>query len=289
MDLENNTTSAPGPDGKIDPSGAWIINLSSLLTSRDNLRQAVADLVELRSALPSVSLDGATLAFDGARVAFAAQSLGSMVGTDFMAVAQTPNTFVQNGVLNVPGGGVIGLLLGSPTFGPIILGGLGQAGVHPGTPEFGQFITAAQTVVDSADPINFASATANKNLLAQEVVGGNSPVPGDISIAACGSKCYDANGKWLPDQVIPNTSAGFPLSGGNPIIAALGLSTITTTTQSATGIRGVVRFTNGVHSSLLDPTTSPQTTVEMQTEAVSFLATGGAAVLVVNTSVIRTQ
>jgi alpha-beta hydrolase superfamily lysophospholipase len=289
MDLSNNATGAPGPDGKIDGSGAYFINLTSLLTTRDSLREAVADLLELRSALPSVSLDGATLAFDGARVAFAGISLGSIVGTNFMAVAQTPNTYVQSAVLNVPGGGVVGLLIGSPTFRPVILGGLAQAGVLPGTPAFGQFLTAAQTVVDSGDPINYAFATANKNILGQEVVGGNSPVAGDISIAACGSKCYDANGKWLPDQVIPNTSDGFPLSGGNPIIAALGLSTITTTTQSATGIRGVVRFTNGVHSSLLDPTTSPQTTVEMQTEAVSFLATGGNAVQVVNTSVIRTQ
>jgi pimeloyl-ACP methyl ester carboxylesterase len=289
MDLSNNTTSAPGPDGKIDSSGTYFINLSSLLTSRDNLREGVADLLELRSALPSVSLDGATLAFDGARVSYVGQSLGSIEGAMFMAVAQTPGTYVQNAVLNVPGGGIVGLLLGSPTFSPIILGGLAQAGVLPGTPAFGQFVTAAQTVADSGDPINYAGATANKNILAQEVVGGNAPVAGDISIAACGSKCYDANGKWLPDQVIPNAVAGFPLSGGNPLIAALGLSTITTTTQSATGIRGVVRFTNGVHSSLLDPTTSPQTTVEMQTEAASFLATGGAAVQVVNTSVIRAQ
>src|SRR5690348_1092147 len=44
MDLENNATGAPGPDGKIDPSGTYIINLNSLLTSRDNLREAVADL-----------------------------------------------------------------------------------------------------------------------------------------------------------------------------------------------------------------------------------------------------
>lgn len=289
MDLENNTTGAPGPDGKIDGSGAYFINLTSLLTSRDNLREGVADLLELRSALPGVSVDGATLAFDSARIAFAGQSLGSIEGTMFMAVAQTPNTYVQNAVLNVPGGGIVGLLLGSPTFAPIILGGLAQAGVQPGTPAFGQFVVAAQTVADSGDPINYAFATANKNLLAQEVVGGNAPVAGDIPIAACGSKCYDANGKWLPDQVIPNTSPGFPLSGGNPLIAVLGLSTITSTTQSATGIRGVVRFTNGVHSSMLDPTTSPQTTVEMQTEAVSFLATGGAAVQVVNTGVIKTQ
>ena len=108
---------------------------------------------------------------------------------------------------------------------------------------------------------------------------------------ACGTdstyKCYDANGNWLPDQVIPNTSAGFPLSGGNPIIAALGLSTITATTQSATGIRGVVRFVTGTHGSLLDPSTSPQATVEMQTEAVSFLASGGTVVQVANPAVIQ--
>jgi pimeloyl-ACP methyl ester carboxylesterase len=287
LDLESNTTGAPGPDGKIDGSGSYFINLSSLLTSRDNVRQAVADLVELRSALPFVSLDGATPAFDSARIAFTGISLGSIIGTDFMAVAQTPNTYVQNGVLNVPGGGIIGLLLGSPTFAPIILGGLAQAGVVPGTPAFGQFVTAAQTVIDSGDPINFAFATANKNILAQEVVGGNSPVAGDIPVAACGSHCYDANGKWLPDQVIPNTSAGFPLSGGEPLLAALGLSSITSTMQSATGIRGVVRFTNGVHSSLLDPTTSPQTTVEMQTEAATFLATGGLVVPVMNSAVVK--
>lgn len=289
LDLTNNTTGAPGPDGKIDGSGGFFINLTSLLTSRDNLRQGVADLLELRTALPRVSLNGTTTAFDGARIAFAGISLGSIVGTDFMAVAQTPNTFVQNGVLNVPGGGVVGLLIGSPTFSPVILGGLAAAGVHPGTPDFGQFVTVAQTVIDSGDAINFAFATANKNLLVQEVIGGNAPVAGDISPSVCGSKCYDANGKWLPDQVIPNAVSGFPLSGGNPVIAALGVTTITAPVQSATGIRGVVRFTNGVHSSLLDPTTSPQTTVEMQTEAASFLASGGQAVQVANTSVIKTQ
>jgi pimeloyl-ACP methyl ester carboxylesterase len=289
LDFMNNTTGASGPDGKIDGSGTYFINLPSLLTSRDNLRQGVADLLELRSALPGVSLDGATVAFDSARISFTGISLGSIVGTMFMGVAQTPHTYVQNAVLNVPGGGVVGLLIGSPTFGPVILGGLAQEGVLPGTPDFGLFVTAAQTVVDSGDPINYTGATANKNILAQEVVGGGAPVAGDISASICGSKCYNASGNWLPDQVIPNTSAGFPLSGGNPFIAALGLPSITGPTQSATGIRGVVRFTNGTHGSLLDPSTSPQTTVEMQTEAASFLASGGAAVQVVNTSVIRTQ
>ena len=289
MDLENNTTGAPGPDGKIDPSGAYFINLPSLLTARDNLREGVADLLELRSAIPSMSLDGgATRAFDTARIVYIGQSLGSIEGTTFMGVAQTPNTYVQNAVLNVPGGGIVGLLLGSPTFAPIILGGLAQEGVVPGTDAFGQFVVAAQTAIDSADPINFAFATANKNILVQEVVGGSAPVPGDISAAACAT-CYTAAGTWRPDQVIPNSVASFPLSGTEPLVRALGLSTITSTTQSATGVRGVVRFVTGTHGSLLDPSTSPQATVEMQTEAASFVATDGHAVQVTNTTVIRTQ
>jgi len=129
-------------------------------------------------------------------------------------------------------------------------------------------------------------ATANKNILAQEVVGGSAPLAGDISAAHCAT-CYDANGNWLSDQVIPNAVAGFPLSGGNPLIAALGLSSITSTTQSATAIRGVVRFVTGTHGSLLDPSSSPQATVEMQTEAATFLATGGTVVPVANSAVVK--
>jgi len=45
LDFEDNSTGAPGPDGHIDPSGTYFINLASLLTSRDNLRQANSDLM----------------------------------------------------------------------------------------------------------------------------------------------------------------------------------------------------------------------------------------------------
>jgi len=87
--------------------------------------------------------------------------------------------------------------------------------------------------------------------------------------------------------VIPNTVATSPLSGGTPIIALLGLAPINSTTQSPTGIHNSVRFVSGVHSSLLDPTASPQTTVEMQTQAASFFATNGMAVQITNSAVIK--
>src|SRR5207244_1760342 len=119
--------------------------------------------------------------------------------------------------------------------GPSIHQGLAGAGLIQGTPQYDAFMVAAQTVVDSGDSINYAFATAAKRILAQEVVG-------------------DAT--HPSDQVIPNNVPGAPLSGTDPLIAALGLSTLTQTTQAAS-IRGVVRFTQGTHGSLLDPSSSP--------------------------------
>ncbi len=269
IDLVDNVSGESIPDGVADPSGSYFINLSSLLTSRDNIRQAVADLLVLARAIPSARYSGSGTDFDGARISFVGQSLGSMIGTVFMGVQ--PDT--QVALLNVPGGGIAGFLEASPTFGPRIRAGLAQQGLQPGTPDYAAFFGAAQTVIDSADPINWAlpannSLLASKRLLVQEVVGSETS---------------------LPDQVIPNLVAGAPLSGTEPLIRVLGLSAITQTTQSASGIRGAVRFTEGDHGSLLSPAASPAATAEMQGEMASLLVSQGAAVQVSNPSVIRTQ
>ncbi len=261
---------AAGPDGVPDPSGTHFINLSSLLTSRDNIRQAVADLLVLARTIPSMRYSTGGTDFDGARISFVGQSLGGIIGTVFMGIQPDVNT----ALLNVPGGGIARFLEASPSFGPRIRAGLAaSAGLQPGTPDYDAFFGAAQTVIDSADPINFAlpanaSLLASKRLLLQEVVGSEGV---------------------LPDQVIPNSVAGAPLSGTEPLIRILGLDTITQTTQSATGIRGAVRFTHGDHGSLLSPAASPAATAEMQGEMASLLVSGGAAVQISNTSVIRTQ
>jgi len=79
---------------------------------------------------------------------------------------------------------------------------------------------------------------------------------------------------------------GAPLSGTEPLIAALGLGEITGSAQSADGIRGAVRFLQGEHGSILDPTDFPAATIEMQGEAASMLVSGGNAVLVQNPAII---
>jgi len=267
IDLQDNTTGAAGPDGSIDPSGSYFINLTNLPTSRDNLREGAADLLELAHAIPAIA------DMDGGNISFVGQSLGSIIGSVFMAIEPS----VQTAVLNVPGGGIAHLLEASPSFGPRIRAGLAQAGLTPGTPNYDAFFVAAQTVIDSGDPINYAGnntllsppasgEAAPKRLLVQEVVGG-----GDV----------------LPDQVIPNSVPGAPLSGTEPLIAALGLTAITTTAQSADGINGAVRFLQGEHGSILDPTDYPAATVEMQGEMASFIASGGTTVLVNNPAVVQ--
>ncbi len=275
VDFVNNATGAPGADGNPDASGTHSINLSSLLTSRDNNRQAIADLFVLRASVPNMSVDGdATGDFDNSNVSFVGQSLGSMVGTGFVAFEPTVNV----AVLSVPGGGIAQLLNGSPTFGPVIRAGLAGNGVIAGTSAFDLFMGAAQQVVDSADPVNFAGFAANKRILLHEVVGGGALTGGGTS---------------LPDQVIPNAVAGAPLAGTEPLIRAFGFASITGTTANAAGVRGAVRFIQGNHGSILQPGAATAealaATVEMQGQMASFLVSGGTAVQVANPTVIRTQ
>jgi dienelactone hydrolase len=264
VDYVNNGTGAPGSDGTPDASGTHFINLSSLLTSRDNLRQAVADLFVLTASIPWIDIDGNGMGdFDSSSIQFVGLSLGAMVGTSFLALE--PN--VNVGLLSAPGGGVARLLDGSASFGPRIRAGLAASGVQAGTPTYDSFMGAAQQVIDSIDPINYGFASAQNAILLHEIVGG---------------------GSNLPDQVVPNNVPGAPLSGTDPLIRALGLTTLTQTTQAANGIRGVVRFTAGEHASLINPT-APAVTAEMQGQMASLLASGGAAVLIQDTSVIRAQ
>jgi len=260
LDLQDNETGAPGPDGRIDSSGAFFINLQSLLTARDNNRQGQVDMSTLALNIPFMDLDGDTLPdLDGSNINFVGLSLGSIVGTGFLAVEPTVNT----AVLSVPGGGIANMLNASPTFGPVIRSGLEAAGVEPGSPEFFQFLGAAQQVVDSADPINWSvNAVQNNAILLHQVAG---------------------------DQVIPNAVDGAPLSGTEPMIRVMGLAPITQTTQDPAGILGATRFIQGSHGSLLDPSASPATTAEMQGQAASLLSTGGTTVVVNDPSVIQTD
>ena len=259
-DFVNNTTGAAGPDNVIDSSGFHYINLQSLLTSRDNVRQGAIDLLVLRDSLVSVTPPGSGVELDESDVNFVGHSLGGMVGTTYLALEDQ----VAAATLAMPGGGIARLLDGSATFGPIIQAGLAANGILAGTPEFDAFMVVAQTAVDSADPVNHAATVAAAGLPVHmiEVVGGNTS---------------------LPDQTIPNTVPGAPLSGTEPLATQFGLSPLSTG-NSATG--GLVRFTVGDHGSILSPAASPEATTEMQAQMVEFMTTDGASLTITDTSVV---
>lgn len=249
LDVMNESTGAAGPDGMLDSSGRHFINLTSLLTSRDNIRQGISDLLVLRKSLGNTS----PVPLDTSKVGFVGYSLGGIVGTGYLAAETTPTP----ASLVTVGGGIARLLDGSASFGPEIRSGLASAGVAAGSADYAAFMAAAQTVLDAADPVVLgAKAAANQPLHMIEV---------------------------LNDQVIPNRVTGAPLSGTEPLISIMNLASITATTP---GGDGVVRLNSGTHSSILDPTPSPAATVEIQTELAAFQIARGTAITVQNSSIV---
>jgi len=251
LDFANNESNTPGPDGKPDASGTHFINLKSLLTARDNIRQSVSNLFVLRKSLANIADAGgsAPISVDSHTVRFAGHSLGGIVGTDYLAFDDT----VGAASLFMAGGGIAQLINASNVFGNRVREGLMASGIEAGTPEFQAFMIAAQTALDSADPINLGAKASQKHPIHMiEVVGGNSAEP---------------------DTYIPNRVEGAPLSGTEPLAAVMGLPNVTV--PGTNNSSGIVRFTAGEHGSILNPKASPESTREMQAETAMFLSTNG--------------
>ena len=281
--IGENGAATPGPDGVADPSGQHFINLANLANTRDNLRQTVADLLTLSASLGGAQvLVGADVPpqpfpFDSAAKGFVGHSLGGIAGATFLSYDAT----VRSATLGMPGGGIAQMLAASPTFGPAIRAGvtasLGEdAGAAEIEASFARFLVAAQTLIDSGDPINHASLIDKSStaIHLMEVIG-EPPA-------------------FLPDQVIPNAVAVAPLSGTEPLAAELGLEAVA---ASTTGSSALVRFSRGDHSSLLRPgapegadeatqAAALAVTVEMQTQTATFAASGGQSLPITDSSVI---
>ncbi|SEQ03244.1 Dienelactone hydrolase [Solimonas aquatica] len=283
LDVLNNTTGAAGADGTADSSGASFINLSSLLTSRDNLRQAAVDLLQLKASVGGTLLltSGHTpsgITFSGSGVHVIGHSLGGIVAGTMLGV----DGGSEAAVLAMPGGGIAKLLDGSASFGPRIAAGLAAASnnaIAEGNDNFETFLRFAQTAVDSGDPINFAASAATTHPLLMLEVQGDTVVPNcTIDAASCAAL----------DTV---TDPGY-LSGSDPLARILGLGylpgpaasdtlSVPASAQTLTGSAArnqVVRFAQGTHGSILDPGSTATTlavTCEMQGEVASFLASNG--------------
>jgi len=293
-------------------SATHYMNLKSLLTTRDNLRQSTSDTLGLRLGLNA--LVGAEV--DAAQVYYLGHSLGAITGINFVSVANTainpaidPMFEIKANSLAMPGGMVANFLIESKAFGDVIKSNLTFAQskdfqlfvtsqyTNPSESElanayklfyanlneqqqasinniFSQFVFAAQTVIDSGDPINYS----------QKLLVTNTPTH-LIEVVGDGAQN-------LSDQVIPNTIARSPLGGTEGIIALLELNSVSISSSGS----GVVRFLNGHHSSILSPmiraespsvSLSAAATQEMQSQVVSFFATQGQNISVSNDIVVQ--
>lgn len=297
LDVMDNTTGAAGADGIADSSGASFINLSSLLTSRDNIRQAVSDLLtvqksvggtlvlapEIVSGAPTGNYLPTGIKFDGANIRYVGHSLGAITMATFLGV----DTDTAAGVLAMPGGGIARLLDGSAAFGPRIAAGLAAASggdITEGNDNYETFLRFAQTAVDAADPLNFAAAASARHPILMLEVRGDAVVP-NCTIAG------DANCPATDTLTI----SGY-LSGADPLARVLGLGfvpgpaqtdvlTVPAAAQLLTGAaarNNVVRFAAGDHGSILSPAASLDVTCEMQGEVAAFAATNGTVLKIGN-------
>lgn len=194
-------------------SGETFINLPNLANSRDTFRQAVTDLHSLLVAVaPTIATGAATptaltnakigVDIDQTKVSFVGMSLGGIVGMPFIAQQEG----ISAAVLNVTGGGIAKILDGSASFEPRITAGLAAAaGITKPSSDYETFLIAAQTMVDSADPINMYNQIVKPN--------STGTTPGGTARAILMQEVAGTSTN-LPDQTVPNNVFGLPPQEG---------------------------------------------------------------------------
>lgn len=297
-------------------SATVYMNLASLPTARDNIRQSVSDLLGLRLGLNAFvdTSVGQLGDLDANTVSVMGVSLGAITGGNFAAIANISlgNPLIdamfaiEAASLESPGGGLASFLLESNAFGGLIKGLLlsqasedfqallvqlyGTTDVTEAelvaaviafeanaTPEqlaavnavFSEFAFAAQTMLESADPINYG-----------QLLGSNTPVH-MMTVVGDGGEVN------LPDQVIPVTTA-LPLAGQLPLANVIGLSQVVSDTTGDPA-SGLVLFSEGAHASSLNPLPSAAVTTEMQLQVAAFVASAGMFIDITNEAVISTN
>ena len=263
LDLVNNTTLAPGPDGKVDDTGTHFINLANVLVTRDNIRQATSDQITLVKTIPTIDFDhNGTPDLDGSRIHFVGYSLGAIASVPLLAVnSDIKAASLPMGAIRLPY-----ILQASSFYGPRINASLAaaNAALVPGTPLYNTFFRDAQTAVDSADGANYAAAAvASRKIHMMYIVGGAPNSTG---------------GTWAPDATVPAPRS-------QALADLMGLP-VFTSSGPVTGVGAQVRLNSGVHGSYLDPTPSAAVTLEMQQQIATFIASNGALVSIANPTVV---
>ncbi|UZE94886.1 hypothetical protein [Alkalimarinus alittae] len=213
-------------------SGSLAINIKSLQTTRDSLRQAANDLLNVNASLKTLGLSGVlgSNILAGKPVHFIGHSLGGIAGTPYAAInnnqaarltyaapalaplfggttpfnSQPFFSELESVSLMNTGGQLTKLAENSSVFSGAIVNGLGSFGVTQGSSDFESFLYTWQGTVDAIDPLNYAidlGSTTTKILISE--VLNDLRVPNEANV----------------NPLSPATSA--PLAGTEPLMALL--------------------------------------------------------------------
>lgn len=186
---------------------------------RDTIRQSALDLSRVVQLLEQPGLDlsalGAGAKLDARRIAYLGESFGTVVGTVFAAIEPDVDLYV----LNVPGGGILDLLLpASAEIGSLALPLIATI-YNPAAPldRFSPVIGLMQAVLDGADPLSYAP-----HVLRDRFAIGGRPL-GPRSVVAL---------EVLGDQVLSNR-------GTDALAQALRLDVLAPHLEPPAGLRSI--------------------------------------------------
>ncbi|WP_172378951.1 lipase [Vibrio sp. Vb339] len=288
-DTDPNDDKITGVEISARANKAFFINIDSPLALRSNLQQSVSDFLGLRYAL---SQEAWVKKDDVHLIGQSLGGIMSVMVSEFSQASpdfHSNSNFAFNTVnFVVPGQGLTNLVLSSQTLGPEMSEGVKKSpDVQRGIAEtvipdtctteatnqqciealrefvelssdnallvsqlendiFDLVVTdlkqGVQATIDSADPASFISRQ----------VAAEQPTLLLAAVGDCGETC-DVGVDYVPDSVIPNTAPDNIRTGTEPLITALGLDPITSTSENIDVKRGAVRTTTGGHGTYLFP------------------------------------
>ena len=284
-------------------SGDMFINLTNMQQTRDHLRQAVMDMLNLNASIAGMDIDGGGAGdLNVDNLHFVGHSLGAITGLTYAAVN---NAIANNSAIAVkeinplktvvlanPGGQLPKLLENSPSFSAKILPGLAAAGLTQGMSDLEKFFDIFPAPLDSADPVNFTDLLKETGtpVLMFEMVGGGLVSATDSNTDAMAGKVTGLPdtliiaGGYPADTVVPNnanpslnlvaTGKSY-LTGTDPLVNQLGLTTVSASIAPSTdNLMLVSKLKEGTHGTI---SSADAVTVfsEMITQTASFFATAG--------------
>jgi len=289
---------------ELGSSGSLAINLSSLATTRDTLRQAAIDLMNLNASLGCMDIDGDDVPswdagtqtctgapdLDTTKIYFIGHSLGGVDGIPFVAtnnnsdvLADGSNDTVSNtalpqviaaSLLNT-GGGLAKFTENSQStsFGaPVILQGLAASGLTQGTSDFESYMKVFQGVLDSSESMTFSDPLSDTDtgILVTEIIGDGADNPSDLTFPNGADTIWgDDNGplQTTLDNGFVINSLPAPLTGTEPMIDQLGAVKTADIVVDGNPVIAVTRFTEGAHG---NPISAGNTDAEEFSSAAVF-------------------